>query len=82
MNNMNTELEPAAVPQDAPDHLEDTIFTGRRIHIGLRGIITTLVVLTVCIMSFSAREIKEPLYTIASMAIGWYFGRVPNKKLT
>ena len=70
------------VPAPEPDHVEDTVYTNSRLHVSLRGVITSLVVLTVCAMSIYGVEIKEPLYTIASMAIGWYFGRVPQKKLT
>jgi len=40
-----------------------------------RGIITMIVVVTVCAMSFQEKEINEPLYTLVGMVIGYYFGQ-------
>jgi hypothetical protein len=50
--------------------------------ISLRGIITLLIVLTVCVMSVSALEVREPLYTLAGMVIGYYFAQSPKKQET
>lgn len=44
-------------------------------NVSLRGWITLLIVVTVCLMSFLAREVTEPLYTLAGLAVGYYFGQ-------
>lgn len=78
------ELPTADIPEDVPDHehIEDTAITTEHLHISLRGVIAVLVVLTVCFMSLYGLEVKEPLYTLSAMTVGWYFGRQPQKKLT
>jgi hypothetical protein len=43
--------------------------------ISIRGWITILLVSTVCFMSLKALEVKEPLYTLVSMACGFYLGQ-------
>jgi len=43
--------------------------------VSVRGWITLIVVATVCGMSIFAIEVKEPLYTMAGMCLGWYFGQ-------
>jgi hypothetical protein len=52
--------------------------------VSLRGIITIMVIGTVCIMSVMKNDIKEPLYTLAGMVVAFYFGHqqglVSNKK--
>lgn len=76
------ELAMADIPDPEPDHVEDTVLTTDKLHISVRGMIVCLVVLTVCFMSVYGLEVKEPLYTLSAMTVGWYFGRVPNKRLT
>ncbi len=43
--------------------------------VSLRGWIAVLITATVCIMSAFTIEVKEPLYTLAGLAIGFYFGQ-------
>lgn len=47
--------------------------------VSLRGWIALIVVLTVCVMSGLAIEIKEPLYTLAGLIVGFYFGQNQKK---
>lgn len=47
--------------------------------VSLRGWIALIVVLTVCIMSGLTIEIKEPLYTLAGLIVGFYFGQNQKK---
>ena len=48
--------------------------------VSLRGWIAVIVILTVCAMSLLALEIKEPLYTLAGLIVGFYFGQNQTKK--
>jgi len=43
--------------------------------VSVRGWITVLMVFTVCAMSFLAKEVKEPLYSLVLMAAGFYLGQ-------
>lgn len=43
--------------------------------VSLRGWIALGVVLTVCAMSVLMIEVKEPLYTLAGLIVGFYFGQ-------
>lgn len=49
-------------------------------NVSLRGLIALLVILTVCIMSLLVIEVKEPLYTLAGLVIGFYFGQNQKPK--
>lgn len=40
-----------------------------------RGFMAILIVFTVCVMSFLKIAVVEPLYTLTSMAVGFYFGQ-------
>ena len=42
--------------------------------VSVRGWITVLTVLTVCIMSYLSKDVKEPLYSLVLLASGFYFG--------
>ncbi len=66
---------------------EDTSHTPRPVAdtsriggVSLRGWIALLVVLTVCVMSVLALDVKEPLYTLAGLIVGFYFGQNQKQK--
>lgn len=44
-------------------------------NISVRGWIALLVVTTICVMSLLSREIKEPLYTLGGMIVGYYYAQ-------
>jgi hypothetical protein len=44
-------------------------------NVSIRAWICLLVVLTVCYMSVAQIEIREPLYTLCGMVIGYYFAQ-------
>lgn len=48
--------------------------------VSIRGWIAIVVVLTVCLMSGLRIDIKEPLYTLAGLIVGFYFGQNPKKQ--
>jgi hypothetical protein len=43
--------------------------------ISLRGILALLLVATVCALSFVGVNVTEPLYSMATLALGFYFGQ-------
>ena len=43
--------------------------------VSIRGWLATVLILTVCAMSAAKIEVTEPLYTMAALAIGFYFGQ-------
>ena len=63
---MNDETQ--LIAKDKPD--ESHFFS-----VSLRGLITLMVVGTVCAMSVWGLEVKEPLYTLVGLCIGYYFGQ-------
>lgn len=71
--------EQAPPPDDSPtpatSHTEDAFLVTRHFHVSFRGVIAVMVLATVCGMSAYGLEVKEPLYTLAGMALGFYFGQ-------
>lgn len=49
--------------------------------ISLRGLIALIVVVTICAMSFCLVEVKEPLYTLGGLIVGFYFGQNQRKNI-
>jgi len=43
--------------------------------LSVRGLIALLVVVTICAMSFLVLKVEEPLYTLSSLTVGYYFGQ-------
>lgn len=43
--------------------------------VSIRAILAIMLTVTVCVMHLSGIEVKEPLYTLSTMAIGLYFGQ-------
>ena len=49
--------------------------------VSVRGWITVTMVGTVCAMAFLAKDVKEPLYSLVLLAVGYYFGqKTPGKQ--
>lgn len=72
---MNEEQETTVQPAAGPDSHHSVI-----LGVSVRGWIAIFIVLTVCGMSWMKLEIKEPLYTLAGLVIGFYFAQATNKK--
>lgn len=47
----------------------------RILGLSVRAVIALIVIITVCAMSLLLIEIKEPLYTLAGLIVGFYFGQ-------
>jgi len=45
------------------------------IDVSVRALLAIMLTLTVCFMHLYGIEVKEPLYTLSTMAIGLYFGQ-------
>lgn len=43
--------------------------------VSIRAWLSIIFTLTVCAMALLGMETKEPLYTLASLAVGFYFGQ-------
>lgn len=43
--------------------------------VSVRGLVTMVIVLTICILSGLKTEVQEPLYSMGTMALGFYFGQ-------
>jgi hypothetical protein len=50
-------------------------------NVSLRGWISVIVITTVCVMSGLQIEVKEPLYTLAGLVVGFYFGQNQKKNV-
>jgi len=66
-------MEPNAPNQPLVD--DDVNGDSHFVKISIRAWIALIVVLTVCVMSFVQKEVTEPLYTLASLSVGYYFGQ-------
>jgi hypothetical protein len=66
--------------------IEDTHVSERKrveshvFNLSVRALITLIVVATVCFMSVYQIEVKEPLYTLVGMCIGYYFAQKEKPK--
>jgi len=67
MSNEDQSEAPATNPSTSE---ESTLF-----NVSIRSWTLLLLVLTVCIMSVTGIEVKEPLYTLVGLAVGFYFGQ-------
>jgi hypothetical protein len=48
--------------------------------VSIRGWLTLLLTITVCLMSAFDMTVQEPIYTLVGMAMGWYFGQKEKGK--
>lgn len=63
----NEDQQPATNPSTSE---ESTLF-----NVSIRAWTLLMLVTTVCIMSVVGIEVKEPLYTLVGLAVGFYFGQ-------
>ena len=67
------------LPQSVKPESAETQHHSIAFGISIRGWIAMIVIGTVCFMSIRETTIKEPLYTLAGLVVGFYFGQNPNK---
>lgn len=53
-------------------------YESRVMGVSVRGILAFMLAYTVCLCATMLIEVKEPLYTLSTVAVGFYFGS--NKK--
>lgn len=75
---MNTEDQKELKESQSP-LVESTGEHSEIFGVSLRGWIALVVVLTVCVMSALKIDVMEPLYTLAGLIVGFYFGQAPRK---
>ena len=68
-------------PTDDTAHLVKGSLLGR-LGLSVRGCVVVLVTFTVCGMSFSGKVVAEPLYSLAGIVIGYYFGQMKHQSHT
>lgn len=67
---MSNELSPTEELTTEPPHVDSHIGT-----VSIRAWIAILLVSTVCFMAVFAMKVEEPLYSMATLALGFYFGQ-------
>lgn len=50
------------------------------LNVSIRAWIALLVVGTICYMSIAIIEVKEPLYTLGGLIVGFFFGQAKSPK--
>lgn len=64
-----------SISDNPKDPTKDSAFKLGNFDVSVRALLAVVLTLTVCIMHLSGIEVKEPLYTLSTMAIGLYFGQ-------
>jgi hypothetical protein len=62
-------------PFPATDRENNNGQTSHIYGVSLRGWLALILLVTVCIIQGAGRDIKEPLYSMAVMALSFYFGQ-------
>lgn len=44
-------------------------------NVSIRALVVLIVIVTICSMSYMGLEVKEPLYTLGGLVVGYYFGQ-------
>ena len=64
-----------SIGEENKDETKDSNLKIMSFDFSIRAILAIMLTTTVCIMHLYAIEVKEPLYTLSTMAIGLYFGQ-------
>ena len=64
-----------SIKENLSDPTKDSAFKLGNFDVSVRAFLAVMLTLTVCIMHLTGIEVKEPLYTLSTMAIGLYFGQ-------
>lgn len=68
---MSDELQPAPPPAPSEPDKQDSSILG----VSVRAWLALILISTVCAMSVMGKEVFEPLYTLAGIALGYYMGQ-------
>lgn len=64
-----------SVKDELTDPAKDSAIKFLNQEVSIRAILAIMLTCTVCVMHLWGIEVKEPLYTLSTMAIGLYFGQ-------
>lgn len=64
-----------SIGEETKDPEKDSSFKLANFDVSIRALLAVMLTLTVCVMHLWGLEVKEPLYTLSTMAIGLYFGQ-------
>lgn len=64
-----------SIGEETKDPEKDSTFKLANFDVSVRALLAMLLTGTVCFMHLRSIEVKEPLYTLSTMAIGLYFGQ-------
>jgi len=67
------------MPTDLPEEPISPTGESKLFGVSIRGWIAVVLIQTVCVMSVLKIAIVEPLYSMALLAIGFYFGQKDKK---
>ena len=64
-----------SIGDENKDETKDSSFKFFNYDVSVRALLAVMLTSTVCVMHLYSIEVKEPLYTLSTMAIGLYFGQ-------
>jgi len=64
-----------SIGEENKDETKDSNLKIMSFDFSIRAILAIMLTTTVCAMHLYGTEVKEPLYTLSTMAIGLYFGQ-------
>lgn len=64
-----------SIGEDTKDDTKDSTIKLFNYDVTVRALLAVMLTTTVCVMHIYGIEVKEPLYTLSTMAIGLYFGQ-------
>ena len=64
-----------SIGEENKDETKDSNLKIMSFDFSIRAILAIMLTTTVCVMHLYDTEVKEPLYTLSTMAIGLYFGQ-------
>lgn len=64
-----------SIGDENKDEAKDSTLKFLSFDFSIRAILAIMLTTTVCVMHLYGIEVKEPLYTLSTMAIGLYFGQ-------
>lgn len=66
--------KPDGAVETPTSHVEDVFYTSKRLHVSVRAILATLVVVVICEMQLLGMQVTEPLRDMGIFVLGFYFG--------
>jgi len=64
-----------SIGDEIKEEVKDSSFKLFNYDVSVRALLAIMLTSTVCFMHLLSIEVKEPLYTLSTMAIGLYFGQ-------